>query len=845
MKKVARLLLLPVFLCSGAMADVIVGSNSSGPVQLYASDGTLIAPFGSPDGTAGASDGLGGMFIALPNLTSSTINDYDAAQNLLTSYLFTAPGDDRPDAPYITDLSWGASGTLWVSTYTGSIYHLAADGSVLSSFDTGTTAPGVAFDGTNLFTTEGPSFATGGPFVYERDLSGNILSTIDTGLTDTLGIGYDPASSTLWIGGIDTLSQVDMTGTVVQNFAIDGVHYGVDVQGDPASVPEPANWILFLTGIAAAAAWKWRSKAAALLPALILAAGAPSMRAAVSITSLSPNLPAPQPVGTSVTFTAAASDSDPGELRYRFRIQPPGGAFAMLSDYTSSPSVVWTPSDTNGIYQIEVSVLNRATQSTQATTASYTVSSRVTGSTPVVSPTAHPLVGLYSAPSCAAGSTMRVRFKLPSDVLWQSTALKSCNGTTSMNFYIAGMRASTSYQMRHDVITGPMVASGPILTFTTGAPGIALPVASSLVPLKAPTSTTEPVTLFAGLNQSGYAPYAVDATLALIWYAPTSQAYLTRPVPGGGYLVTYGFVTDLSQSGMRQYDLAGNLVKQTTVERVNDQLVAAGKHTITLIHHEVRLLANGNYALLAQREVASSVQGPPNDIAGDVILILDNNLQLLWSWDSFDHLDVTRAALLGETCVNPGCILFNAPQAHDWTHGNSVALTPDGNLIYSSRHQDMGYKIAYQNGAGDGHVIWRLGKDGDFAWNSTDAWPWFSHQHDIKFDDPTTISLFDDGNTRVFYVEGGNSRGQVLQVDETHMTITPLLNVDTGSYSFALGSAQRLMNGNYIFDSGIINMGANTQVTEFTSSGALVSNTHSNSIDYRAFRLRDLYSGQY
>ena len=253
MYKIARLL-LPVFLCGGAMANVIVGSNFAGPVQIYGSDGTLIAPIGPPDGIAGASNGFGGMFIASSNLISSTINDYDAAQNLLNSYLFTAPGDNRISATVIADLSWGATGTLWVSTVTGMVYHLAADGSVLSSFDTGATSPGVAFDGTNLFTTEGPGMGGGGPLVYQRDLSGNVLSTIDTGLPDTLGIGYDPASSTLWIGGVGTLSQVDMTGTVLQSFTTDGINYDVDVQVDP--VPEPANWILVLTGIAAAAAGK-------------------------------------------------------------------------------------------------------------------------------------------------------------------------------------------------------------------------------------------------------------------------------------------------------------------------------------------------------------------------------------------------------------------------------------------------------------------------------------------------------------------------------------------------------------------------------------------------------------
>jgi len=34
------------------------------------------------------------------------------------------------------------------------------------------------------------------------------------------------------------------------------------------------------------------------------------------------------------------------------------------------------------------------------------------------------------------------------------------------------------------------------------------------------------------------------------------------------------------------------------------------------------------------------------------------------------------------------------------------------------------------------------------------------------------------------------------------MTATPVLNADLGNYSFRLGSAQRLSNGNYSFMSG-------------------------------------------
>src|SRR6185312_5183153 len=155
--------------------------------------------------------------------------------------------------------------------------------------------------------------------------------------------------------------------------------------------------------------------------------------------------------------------------------------------FSSATSFVWTPSRTEGSFEIEVAVRNRATNNMQIQVTPYTVTSRVTGSAPVVNPTKHPLVAFYSAPACAAGSSMRVRFKLPSDVYWQSTPLKPCNGTTSMNFYIAGMRATSTYQLRDDLIRGPHITSGSTLTFTTGAAPANLPKPNAIKPMVPPS----------------------------------------------------------------------------------------------------------------------------------------------------------------------------------------------------------------------------------------------------------------------------------------------------------------------------------------------------------------------
>jgi len=845
--KLFLLVCLPAALVAG---PILTGSDGSGPVQLLANNGSTIGTIGQTDGTAAASNGLGGFFVATPGDTSSTINVYDSSRTLVNSFAFTPTADTRASAGYITDLSWGSAGSLWVSTYSGEVYHLSGAGSVLSSFDTSVTAPGVAFDGSSLYTSTGPGFASPNPFLDQRDASGSILKTINTGLNDTLGLGYDPVSNTLWVGGIDALTQVSLTGAILQSFAVDGTHYGVDVALAPpvTSIPEPSTWSLLLASglLVLLCNRKLRTCAVRGVVAAAMCA-TPLLHANVTISSVTPNPATSAPVGTSITIHVAASDPDAGPLRYRYQWRPAGAAtWNLLSDFSSSNSFVWTPSDTDGSFEIEVAVRNRTTNNMQLQVLPYTVSSRVTGSSPVVNPTKHSLVAFYSAPACAAGSSMRVRFKLPSDVYWQGTPLKACNGTSSMNFYIAGMRANSTYQLRDDLIRGPHITSGPTLTFTTGALPAGLPTPSAIKPMVAPTSLTEGVLIF-----STHPVYAVDSSLNIIWYQTFSDNDAPRMVPGGDILIDYGSPAnpDHSTTGLREYDLAGNIVKETNAERMSDQLVAKGQDPINGWDHEIRKLADGRYLGLCSTEILSSAQGPPDDILGNTIVVMDDNLQLQWSWDSFKHLNVNKKAVLDEICTpGPACAINKNPTAHDWLHGNSVALTPDGNLIYSARHQDTGYKIAFQNGAGDGHVIWRLGKDGDFTMLSSDPlynYPWFSHQHDIEFDDPTTISLFDDGNTRVQTVGFGNSRGQVLHIDVISRTVSLLLNVDLGGYSAFLGSAQRLLNGNHVFGNGAIQPDLNAQVSEWTSSGVEVSNIGSTGTAYRAFRYRDLYSAPF
>jgi hypothetical protein len=36
-----------------------------------------------------------------------------------------------------------------------------------------------------------------------------------------------------------------------------------------------------------------------------------------------------------------------------------------------------------------------------------------------------------------------------------------------------------------------------------------------------------------------------------------------------------------------------------------------------------------------------------------MLIVLDRNLQVAWTWDAFDHLDVNRGPILDDVCTGP------------------------------------------------------------------------------------------------------------------------------------------------------------------------------------------------
>ncbi len=583
--------------------------------------------------------------------------------------------------------------------------------------------------------------------------------------------------------------------------------------------------------------------------------------------TVSLNLPTTSvPLGATIVIPATASDSsNPGAtFLYQFDESSDGGnTWNVERDFYEYNSFTWTPFYQEGSREVKVVVQSSSGGSASATQ-TIIVTSRVTGSTPVVNKTNNSLVALYSAPPCSSPNQILVQFKAPTDSSWQHTFSEYCDGVHSVNFYIGGMRQNTTYTIQQEIYSGSSTTFGPQLTFTTGTVPNSINTGAPNIVTAAPASdTTDPIVLHCSQT-----PYATDLNENVIWYLPTNLGggYMTRPVLGGEFLAILDGDTRGDAMYFKEFDMAGNPIRETNWKILNQEINAyraAHQQTpsnvvINFISHEGHWLADGTFLMMVSEErVANQGQGNV-DVLGDIILALDPNFQVKWAWDSFDHLPITRKALLNNTC-NPGgggcpAIFFNKQPngqtytvANDWTHANSIAQDPsDGNLIISLRHQAWVIKVEYGNGTGDGHIIWTLGNQGNqdgsspffTLANGVSPAEWFNFQHDVEFQANGQLTLFDNNNLQT---GGTNSRGQAWSLDQTHMIATLEENFDLGTQSLALGSAQWLPNGDYWFGAGFINNASATQSFEFTPSGTLVFKDQTNHTTYRTFRIPSMY----
>lgn len=436
-------------------------------------------------------------------------------------------------------------------------------------------------------------------------------------------------------------------------------------------------------------------------------------------------------------------------------------------------------------------------------------------------------------------------------------------GGGPVSIYVAGMRANTAYHMSAVMqFSGGATVTDADHTFTTGAiPTAELPnITASTTAGMTPQSGVELLDLVSS-SQTGKRGVAVtDLAGNVLWSYEAGFSYQLPPIgvkmlPNGHFLIDYGVVGTSAEphSVMQEVDLGGNVIWSMTDTQLNQELAAATcagcNITIVNTHHDFAILPNGHLIVIAgEDKTISGLTGysTPQEVSGDVLIDLDQNHNPVWLWSEFDHLDPNR----------------HPEGLPDWTHTNSVVYSPDdGDLIVSSRHQSWVFKIDYQDGAGSGNILWKLGYQGDFALQGgTAPQDWQYGQHDANVISTNSsgvfqMTMFDNGFLRVMD-PGGDlcgttgqpacySRVPVFQIDESAKTAT-LEWVDNLSPTYSLwgGSARLLTNGDMEFDECAAAPGANIyEVTRTTPPQTVWQMQINGQNGYRVIRMPSLYPG--
>ena len=203
-------------------------------------------------------------------------------------------------------------------------------------------------------------------------------------------------------------------------------------------------------------------------------------------------------------------------------------------------------------------------------------------------------------------------------------------------------------------------------------------------------------------------------------------------------------------------------------------------------------------------------------VIGLIIQELDESKNVVFQWRSWDHFEITDATSLDLTS-----------STIDYVHGNAIDMDTDGNLLISSRHMDEITKIDRVKGS----IIWRLGGIHNQFTFKNDSLGFF-RQHCIRRIANGNITLFDNGN----FHSPQFSRAVEYNLDEIGKTVTLVWEYRNNPtiYGFAMGSVQRLENGNTLIGWGF----TTPALSEVTPDGkvALEMKFPGNIVSYRAFK---------
>jgi hypothetical protein len=300
----------------------------------------------------------------------------------------------------------------------------------------------------------------------------------------------------------------------------------------------------------------------------------------------------------------------------------------------------------------------------------------------------------------------------------------------------------------------------------------------------------------------------VDVLGRIVWiYGPTPEKFTEiRPLANGHLLALTDIdITEIDWMGVVQVwssesstTVGGTPIAEPSFHHdmfwsSRDTIVALSKRTVEIPDFHLS-------------ELDSSVIGDA-EVGQDLIVEIALDGSVIQEWDVTTMLDIYR---LGYDS------LTNGQEGLEWSHVNAVDEdVANGRWIVSARNQDCIFAVSQATG----EVDWILGNHDN--WHSQfadkllqaegDDFQWPFHQHAAKYDAATgRVMVFDNGNFRAspwtgdppMAPEDSYSRIVEYTVDEVGMGVTQdwEFRLDPDVFSFAMGDADWLPNGNVLAD---------------------------------------------
>jgi hypothetical protein len=139
--------------------------------------------------------------------------------------------------------------------------------------------------------------------------------------------------------------------------------------------------------------------------------------------------------------------------------------------------------------------------------------------------------------------------------------------------------------------------------------------------------------------------------------------------------------------------------------------------------HEFLMYPDGHMWLIAYnlQTIDMTQYGglPDATVKGLIVQEMDANKDVIFEWSGWDHYEIDDAM--------PSVPLTTSDV--DYTHGNSVELDTDDNILISARNLSELSKIDYETG----NFIWRMGGENNQFTFMNDYIPnHFDYQHDLR-----------------------------------------------------------------------------------------------------------------